>query len=89
MILSGERTRVAVNTVFNLGKSDIPASRMLIEESRSDKDERSEVTDAFREALGDKEAMAESNNERQFSGMEVKLLLMLTRFRLSRGRCSL
>jgi hypothetical protein len=37
-------------TVFRRGKSEIPASRMLIEESRRERELRREVTDALREA---------------------------------------
>jgi hypothetical protein len=46
----GGRTRVDDNTVFRRGKSLIPASRMLIEESSRVSDERREVTDALSEA---------------------------------------
>ena len=41
-----------LRTVFRRGKSAIPASRMEIDESSSERDERNEVTDAVREELG-------------------------------------
>jgi hypothetical protein len=40
---------VLLSTVFKRGKSDIPASRIEIEESRRVREERREVTDAARE----------------------------------------
>ena len=46
---NGEQTRVEVKTRFKRGKSEIPASRMEIEESRREREERSEATDAVSE----------------------------------------
>jgi hypothetical protein len=45
-----ELTRVDDSTVLRRGKSEMPASRMEIEESRREREERSEVTDALSEA---------------------------------------
>ena len=45
-----EPTRVDDNTVFIRGKSEIPESRIAIEESSREREERSDVTDALREA---------------------------------------
>lgn len=49
----GERklTRVDVKTVFMRGKSEIPLSRMEIEESRREREERRDITEAAREAF--------------------------------------
>jgi hypothetical protein len=46
-------TRVVVRTEDRRGKSLIPASRIAIEESKSESDERSEATEAEREAADD------------------------------------
>lgn len=46
-------TRVVVRTVDKRGKSFIPASRIAIEESRSESDERSEATEAESDAADD------------------------------------
>ena len=43
-------TRVDERTVFRRGKSEIPASRIEIEESRRERELRSDVTDALSEA---------------------------------------
>lgn len=48
--INGGPTRVELNTVFRRGKSEIPLSRMDIEESRRESEERREVTEAVREA---------------------------------------
>lgn len=45
----GRQTRVLDKTFLSLGKSDIPESRMLIEESSNERELRREVTDAVRE----------------------------------------
>lgn len=39
------RTRVDDKTVFRRGKSEMPASRIEIEESRSEREDRREATD--------------------------------------------
>ena len=44
------QTRVELKTVFRRGKSEIPLSRMEIEESSREREERREVTEAVREA---------------------------------------
>lgn len=46
----GRRTRVEDSTVFKRGKSEMPESRIEIEESRRVREERREVTLALREA---------------------------------------
>jgi hypothetical protein len=46
----GRSTRVEDKTVFRRGKSEIPESRIEIEESRRVRELRSEVTDALSEA---------------------------------------
>lgn len=40
-------TRVLLKTVFRRGKSEIPESRIEMEESRREREERKEVTDAL------------------------------------------
>jgi hypothetical protein len=52
-MVQGNRTRVVVRTVDRRGKSLIPASRMAIEESRSDNEDRNDDTEAAREAADD------------------------------------
>ncbi len=47
------RTRVELSTVFKRGKSDMPASRMDIELSRREREERRAVTDALSDAAAD------------------------------------
>lgn len=51
------RTLVLDNTVLRRGKSEMPWSRMLMEESRRERDERSDATEAERDAAEDCEAM--------------------------------
>jgi hypothetical protein len=51
--LEGAHTRVADRTAERRGKSLIPASRIEIEESSNERDERSEDTEAERETADD------------------------------------
>ena len=46
---TSSKCRVVVSTVFRRGKSETPASRMAIEESRRDRELRREETEAERE----------------------------------------
>lgn len=52
------QTRVELNTVFRRGKSDIPASRMDIEESRRESEDRRDVTDALSDAAEEEDELA-------------------------------
>jgi len=49
-VWGGRHTRVDERTVFRRGKSEIPESRIEIEESRRESELRNEVTDALSEA---------------------------------------
>jgi len=48
-----ELTRVLDNTVLRRGKSEIPWSRIAIDESSSEREERREETDAASDAVDD------------------------------------
>ena len=54
------QTRVELKTVFRRGKSEIPLSRMEIEESSREREERREVTEAVREAAACEAAACEA-----------------------------
>lgn len=54
-------TRVVVRTVERRGKSLIPVSRIAIDESRSESDERSEATEAESDAADDAVAIGYLN----------------------------